>query len=88
VYLDDFAAYQDLFGRNRKQRPENFLGALSNSGPAVRLYSEGRGPAHLKTVTGDVMSRNIWLLFTILMTTTYQQRTKPCPAISTRSTTR
>jgi len=26
-----------------KQRPENFLDALSNSGPAVRLYSEGRG---------------------------------------------
>jgi hypothetical protein len=25
-----------------KQRPENFLDALSNSGPAARLYSEGR----------------------------------------------
>jgi len=24
-----------------KQRLENFLGALSNSGPAVRLYPEG-----------------------------------------------
>src|SRR5208337_3207776 len=27
-----------------KQRPENFLGVLSNSGPAVRLYSEGWAP--------------------------------------------
>jgi hypothetical protein len=25
-----------------RRRPENFLGTLSNSGPAVRLYSEGR----------------------------------------------
>ena len=25
-----------------KHRPENFLDTLSNSGPAVRLYSEGR----------------------------------------------
>jgi hypothetical protein len=29
-----------------KLRPGNFLGALSNSGPAVRQCSEGRAPAH------------------------------------------
>lgn len=33
-------------GRLRNSGPENFLGALSNSGPAVRLYSEGRAPGH------------------------------------------
>lgn len=30
----------------RSSGPENSLGALSNSGPAVRRYSEGRAPAH------------------------------------------
>jgi hypothetical protein len=28
----------------RDMKVKNFLGALSNSGPAVRLYSEGRAP--------------------------------------------
>jgi hypothetical protein len=39
------------------QRSENFLGALSNSGPAVRLYSEGRAPAHPKTVRAATLTQ-------------------------------
>jgi len=38
---------EDEQGRFGWGAPEDdFLGALSNSGPAVRLYSEGRAPAH------------------------------------------
>jgi hypothetical protein len=34
-----------------QQRPENVLGGLSNSGPVVRLYREGRatGPPEVTT---------------------------------------
>src|SRR5262249_10879400 len=39
------------------------LGALSNSGLAVRLYSEGRQPAHPKTVTGDVMAQYLVAIY-------------------------
>src|SRR5215471_19075643 len=36
-----------------KRRPENFLDTLSNSGPAVRQYSESRATGPPETVTGD-----------------------------------
>jgi hypothetical protein len=43
-----------------KQRPKNFLGALSNSGTAVRLYSEGRanGAPYSKGQVQVVMSES------------------------------
>jgi len=42
-----------------KQRPENFLDALSNSGPAVRLYSEGRAKRD-KRPYGYYYAREHW----------------------------
>jgi len=61
---------------------------LSNSGPAVRLYREGRatGPPEDRYRRIEKSWRSIWLLFTTPTTTTRPQRTKRCPAISTRST--
>jgi hypothetical protein len=40
-------------------KKKNFLGNLSKSGPAVRLYREGRQPPGPKTVTGkgEIMPR-------------------------------
>jgi hypothetical protein len=37
----------------KRGRSKIFLGDLSNSGPAVRLYSEGRAPALPKTVAAE-----------------------------------
>jgi hypothetical protein len=34
-----------------------FLDDLSNSGSAVRLWSEGRQATRLKTVTGEIMTQ-------------------------------
>jgi len=44
-------AYGPVRTPSTQQRPENFLDGLSNSGPAVRLYREGRatGPPEVMT---------------------------------------
>jgi hypothetical protein len=40
--LSDFSVNQYLFRRKLRGWPENFFYALSNSGQAIRGYSEGR----------------------------------------------
>jgi hypothetical protein len=46
-----------------KQRPENFLGVLSNFGLAVRLYSEGRITGPTAELTGGVMPQYLVAIY-------------------------
>jgi len=51
------------FGGSREAAAGSLLGALSNYGPAVRRYSEGKVKANSNTVTGDIMTKYLVAIY-------------------------
>ena len=54
----------------KREKNQNFLADLSNSGPAVRRYSEGKTAGPAEDHYRRRQCRNIWLLSTIPTATT------------------